>query len=77
MSEDEDDETGSVINVKVTSSQTKTPPNIVGKTIQFYFERYDKSFLHRTRHQIFKSHNLTSFYLFGGLKATSDLRYCC
>ena len=35
MSEDEDDETGSEINVKVTSSQTKTPPNIVGKTIQF------------------------------------------
>ena len=33
MSEDEDDETGSEINVKVTSSQTKTPPNIVGKTI--------------------------------------------
>merc|ERR1711971_1257462 len=29
MSEDEDDETGSEINVKVTSSQTKTPPNIV------------------------------------------------
>ena len=44
MSEDEDDETGSEINVKVTSSQTKTPPNIVGKTIQFYFERYDKFF---------------------------------
>ena len=38
ISEDEDtqdDETGSEINVKVTSSQTKTPPNIVGKTIQF------------------------------------------
>ena len=40
MSEDEDDETGSEINVKVTSSQTKTrtPPNIVGKTIQIFQE---------------------------------------
>ena len=38
MSEDEEDETGSEINVKVTSSQTKNPPNIVGKTIQIFQE---------------------------------------